>query len=169
MANCCDFYMKIVGESDDAELLVKWFKSDYDLNNNTCESSHHFYNIREFNITGEEVQLNQTELLCEGFCDWSAGECMLDGKDSYYQKYLSVDTFGINLIKATRLLHLMVEVISIEPQANFTEHIIVDNGKLVLNEFKEIFSDEDYAKPATSDKWNDLYLNRVDSLIEFTI
>lgn len=55
MTNCCDFYMKIVGESDDVELLVKWFKSDYDLNNNTCESSHHFYNIREFNVTGEEV------------------------------------------------------------------------------------------------------------------
>lgn len=169
MTKQCDFYMKIKGESDDVELLFKWFNSEYDLWNNICEERYHFYNISSFEVTSNSFEVTSEDLICEGCCIGSAGECLLDGKDSYYQKYLSTDTFGMNLIIATRLLHLVVEVISVEPEANFTEHIIVDNGKLIKNEFAEIFTEDDYASITDSSDWSDFYLNTIETLIEFTI
>lgn len=149
MANDCDFDMAVRGKKKDINKLIEWLEADYDyiVDNNgmpkvMCDSDHHFYRI--FDICSNENDAEDDKAITQiisGYCAWSVAVCMLRNVPfSYYQH--DDDRFenlykDIDLLEASELLNLTIEIYSREPGMCFAEHYLIDKGKMIIKDCED--------------------------------
>ena len=199
MPNLCDFDMLVEGKKKDVDTFTKWLEADYHyfvddsgIPKLECSSDYHFYRV--FDVYYDEINAKDDEVIRQiisGDCAWSVTVCMLRNCGSLYYKRTEDDEFkdirkDIDLIEASWLLNLKIEVYSKEPGMCFAEHYLIDNGKLVIDdctEYQEIClveyktkgqAEEDLNTAITEEEWNKRYENegwvsRCDWDFEFTI
>ena len=197
MANTCEYNMMVKGKKKDVDTLVKWLNAGYDYfiddNGNptlVCDSDHHFYRVlsaQSGEIDGEDEDIIRQTV--HGDCAWSVATSMLKGRELIYST--PDDRFkdirkDVNLIDASWLLDLEIEVYSKEPGMCFAEHYLIDNGKMIIDDctdYQEIClaeyetkeqAEEDLNTTITEEEWNKRYENegwvsRCDWDFEFTI
>ena len=199
MPNICDFDMLVEGKKKDVDTFTKWLEADYHyfvddsgVPKLECSSDYHFYRV--FDVYYDEIDAKDDEVIRQvisGDCAWSVTVCMLRNCGSLYYKRTEDDEFkdirkDIDLIEASWLLNLKIEVYSKEPGMCFAEHYLIDNGKLVIDdctEYQEIClveyetkeqAEEDLNTAITEEEWskrleNEGWVSRCDWDFKFTI
>lgn len=141
MANLCYFNLKVVGNLKNLDKFKKILTAKYNYNKTIPCETNHFFNI--FNVYKIEEENNYD--IYSGECSWSIYNCMLDKSNSsnYTQLKRDYSSFmGVTLDEVSKNLNLKIEVFSEE--TSFMEHIIVDNGNIILNDYIEL--DEKYVE-----------------------
>ena len=141
MANICDFSMKVVGEKAKIEKFVEWLKARYGYWKTPdgqlhvrCSSDRHFYRVDDVSVRIE----SENTAYISGYCAWSVLCSMIDaGPFSYYSK--KDDSFAsirkhIDLIEASKILDLKIEIYSCECGMQFSEHLRIEKGEYIKNE-----------------------------------
>lgn len=169
MANTCEYNMMVKGKKKDVDTLVKWLNAGYDyfIDDNgvptlVCDSDHHFYRVlsaQSGEIDGEDEDVIRQTV--HGDCAWSVATSMLKGRESIY--HMPNDKFedirkDVNLVDASWLLDLEIEVYSKEPGMCFAEHYLINGGKMIIKESTEfiLFCLEDYKTKEEAEKDLDL-------------
>mgnify|MGYP000037169017 CR=1 FL=1 len=135
MANMCYFNLKVIGDLKNLQKFEEILTADYDYDNPIACESEHLFRIYD----PKKIKLGNDYDIYAGECAWSAFSCMLDksSRSNYaclkrnYPEKFKVTTID----EVSKKLNLKIEVFSEE--TDFTEHIIVDNGDIVLNEEKD--------------------------------
>lgn len=199
MPNICDFDMLVEGKKKDIDTFTKWLEADYHyfvddsgVPKLECSSDYHFYRV--FDVYYDEIDAEDDEVIRQvisGDCAWSVTVCMLRNCGSLYYKRSEDDEFkdirkDIDLIEASWLLNLKIEVYSKESGMCFAEHYLIDNGKMIIDdctEYQEIClveyetkeqAEEDLNTTITEEEWDKRYENegwvsRCDWDFKFTI
>ena len=199
MPNICDFDMLVEGKKKDIDTFTKWLEADYHyfvddsgVPKLECSSDYHFYRV--FDVYYDEIDAEDDEVIRQvisGDCAWSVTVCMLRNCGSLYYKRSEDDEFkdirkDIDLIQASWLLNLKIEVYSKESGMCFAEHYLIDNGKMIIDdctEYQEIClveyetkeqAEEDLNTTITEEEWDKRYENegwvsRCDWDFKFTI
>lgn len=157
MPNICNFDMKISGKKKDIERLYKM------LNYDEFEK-YRFYRVIECFYTYEEdlegVDDNEyISTFISGECAWSVGTCMLI-EDAYKYEYLT------SIDKVSKELDLLIEIVSEERGFNFTEHYVIDNGEILVNECNDLITKEELERyKDNKEALQELYDTRSEEII----
>ena len=135
MANICYFNLKVVGGVNSLQQFEKIITAHYDYDKSiACDSEHIF---RVYSTTKIEIGNNYD--IYSGECAWSAFSCMLDkspGSNYCRIKEKFPDKFkGTTIDEISKKLNLKIEVFAEE--SDFMEHILVDNGEIILSDEKD--------------------------------
>lgn len=157
MPNICEFNLKATGRKENIERLYKMLNYDE-------SEKYYLHRIFGCSYTFEEDLLNvkndeEISVFMHGDCAWSLEASMLRndcGDDGYLT---SID-------KASKLLNLKIEIVSEEPGCNFTEHYVVDNGEILIDECFDLITDEEFEKYKDDEEGlSDLYYARSEEII----
>ena len=167
MANDCNFDLLAKGRKEDLEKLKEWLESDYhyfinDKGEPCYEGGeHHFWRI--FDFDGEIYEEDHEKYVLSGYgtCAWSVYCCMIrdNAMGTYYLR--SGDPLDplrqkheIDLLEASRLLNLSVEIFASEPGCGFAEHYLISDGKFDINDQTDYleFYFEDYDSKEEAEK-----------------
>ena len=161
MPNYCTASAVVRGYRDNVDEFMRIMKADY--NYHTMEFSHvpHFYRI--FEVYEEEPEYYGLEKI-QPFtfeCAWSVYSCMFDGPMSYYNSNTTINKAFNNMKKSKQQIHdelisaaqhiihsshvvyescrlgLYIEIISTEPGMGFSEHYLINQGIVCINEENE--------------------------------
>ena len=144
MANCCDFAMSFVGSEESIQKLLERFNlNDVDLLNIPGQDVSSFLNCSEATISTFDNQ----EIVLEGYCAWSVENCFLNPGNLF------------NLNSVSKELLLLITVKSREIGMTFSEHYLLKDGELLLDEctnfeFDDFFDDELNLKPEMERAWD---------------
>lgn len=132
MPNYCDFTMKIVGDIHDIIPIYNACIAEY---HNKPTDPKHFYRVFECIIQ----EVSSTHMICTGYCAWSVATCFLNG--GYHDGTVPN---GVCLEMMTD--NVAVEIYSTEIGMCFSEHIIVKNNQVTLEESTDYYElDKDYS------------------------
>lgn len=134
MPNICNFDMKISGKKKDIERLYKMLNYDE-------SEKYRFYRVIEcFYIYEEDLEdVDDNEYIStfiSGECARSVETCMLIEDADKYEDLTSID-------KVSKELNLLIEIVSEERGFNFTEHYVIDNGEILVNECNDLITKEE--------------------------
>ena len=140
MPNYCDYEIRAIGTKESIEEFVKVFK---DKENGGSE---HFLARTWVNgIDCKDLQ-DKYKATIWGYCAWSVCSCMLDIANGYYRDWKKTEPNITTLEQLSEKHKLTIEVYSEECGCAFSEHYLIRNGIILLNEsfkFTEIcYSDE---------------------------
>lgn len=191
MSNLCFWSMLIKGEQKNVEEFITVLKAEYDYVENKFTGDRHMYCL--FDIDDESdgmCVIDDNDLYTVhvyGSCTKSCNMCMLESENSYYTMHLNDNrSRQTSLIRESKLLNLKIELFSESESDDYQEHIIVDNGEIVVNESDDvdIYYVEDYDTKEdaekdldvefTDEEWDnredrDNYIYRGGFIWEFTI
>lgn len=132
MPNYCDFTMKIIGDIRDIIPIYNACVAEY---SGKSTDPKHFYRVFECNIQ----EISNTHMICTGYCAWSVATCFLNG--GYHDGTMPN---GVCLEMMTD--NITVEIYSTEPGMCFSEHIIVKNNQIMLEECTDYYElDKEYS------------------------
>lgn len=128
--------MKVTGLKKDIEEFIKIISADYDYTNNKFTFDRHFWRVFEAYVLelDEELDGNQpTDCFIDGYCAWSVSTCFFQ---EGYQKTFGKDEINkrTNIETESKRLNLTIEIKSLETGCAFTEHYLIENGKLLIDE-----------------------------------
>ena len=157
MPNICNFDMKISGKKKDIERLYKMLNYDE-------SEKYRFYRVIECFYTYEEdlegVDDNKyISTFISGECAWSVETCMLIEDADKYEDLTSID-------KVSKELDLLIEIVSEERGFNFTEHYVIDNGEILVNECNDLITKEELERyKGNKEALQELYDARSEEII----
>lgn len=157
MPNICNFDMKVSGKKKDIERLYKMLNYDE-------SEKYRFYRVFECFYTYEEDLEDVSDDECvstfiSGECAWSVKNCMLAESSDEYEHLTSID-------KVSKELDLLIEIVSEERGFNFTEHYVIDNGEILINECNELITEEELEKYKNNkEDLQELYDTRSEEII----
>ena len=143
MPNICDFRMKAVGNRESLKMLEKILIEDYDyLDEEYINNKNNIKHLsRVFSAHVEESYFNNNDdgFICVcGECAWSVDTCMLSGDGTYYNMNKNTQSNVTCLEEITKELGLVIEIFSEEYGMEFTEHILVNNGNVLINDVQQM-------------------------------
>ena len=144
MPNLCDYEIRVRGKKEKVEEFIKVIQSDYNVDKNTSEFDRHLYRVFDADVYDKKEENGLTTAYIAGTCAWSVHSCMMEGSYTYYNEYSKLETHGTSLIQESKNLHLEIEVGSEESGCTFSEHFLINNGDMVIeecNDFYEIYWD----------------------------
>lgn len=132
MSNTSDYAMKIIGSKENITKLVNWLCADE-------KEERHFYGIQyNSDINSAEFIPYKDMFTFEvnGRCLVSVARCMLSFPDTNFaHHWIEEEEFNkMDLVSVSKELELIIEVFSHEDCCNTSEHIIIDNGNLIVND-----------------------------------
>ncbi|MDA3053568.1 hypothetical protein [Campylobacter sp. JMF_03 NE3] len=137
MANLADFELKAKGSAESLLALKKVFENGNDENHPFDKSKNFLPRIDDG--VGFTAIENDT-IMISGCCAWSVDNCMLDNKNSYYNKFKDDPDYKevTNVQKLAKELNLEIEIFGNEIGGDFAEYYrINNNGKIISS--KTIF------------------------------
>jgi hypothetical protein len=152
--------MLIKGEQKNVEAFIKILKADYDYTKNTFTADRHMYRLSDID--------DETDGMCSfddnglytvhvyGTCAYSCNKCMTESETSYYTMYINDNRpRQTSLIKESKLLNLKIEVFSESDRDDYQEHMVVENGEYIVNEFADVdvYYVEDYDTKEEAEKY----------------
>lgn len=144
MANYCDFIMRITGNSAQLEQMKEYFNhSNLDQN-----ETKRFFRVYENSIYNE----TDTEFFVEGYCAWSVENCFICS--SPYDDFLDI-------VSCSRELKLAIEIRSLELGCAFTEHYVIKNGTIEIDQsadfdYDYFYDEDDELRPEKETEYNKL-------------
>lgn len=148
MPNYCDYDMRVVGKKENVDEFINVIKADYNYGKEIPATSKHLFRVFEADVLDDYCYTKEDgRYSCDinGYCAWSVYCCMLEGTGTYYNdcKERYPDKFmGTSLLKLSKELDLDIEVFSEEPGVCFSEHYLIKNGELLIEEEKDLEIDE---------------------------
>lgn len=123
MANTCWYTMRIVGDEKNAEKLLRILKGK------ECEKS--MGRVESAQVFNREMRVGERYAIdIYGYCAWSVAVSMMPEEHSDYAKDPKHLT---NLVEQSKLLGLDIEVISKEPEMQFSEWVTIRAGLVERN------------------------------------
>jgi hypothetical protein len=191
MPNLCFWEMLIKGEQKNVEEFIKVLKTKYDYEENKFTGDRGMYSLYDIDDTSDGMcAFDDNDLYMVhvyGSCAWTCDMCMMESENSYFAIHLNDDKpRPTSLIKESKLLNLKIELFSESESDDYQEHIIVDNGEIVVNESADVDvyyvedydtkedAEKDLGVDFTDEEWNeredrDNYIYRGGFIWEFTI
>lgn len=130
MANVCNYSMTIKGELQDIKEFRKIMEDKHP--DKLC-----FIRVLEDSIYDEKHLKTKDNKYIDTFygeCDWSVYTCMLDGENTYYNRYKDNKDANYkitNVLLESKRLNLEIEIYAEEYGCNFEEYFYIKNGELI--------------------------------------
>lgn len=122
LANDCDFHIKIEGDQQSIRTFLSLMHvSDTERTNGTVtQVGESFFQTYDAWI----YRSDETPLWIEGYCAWSVQTCLIDEHPDNY----------INLVIISQDLNLRITIKSREIGLCFSEHYIIENGEIIVDQ-----------------------------------
>lgn len=155
--------MKVTGLKKNIEEFIKIITADYDYTNNKFSFDRHFWRVFEAYVLeiDEELDGNQpTECFIDGYCAWSVSTCFF--QEGYQNTFGKKETNkGTDIETESKRLNLTIEIKSLEIGCAFTEHYLIENGKLLIDkcddfDYSKFYDDEDNLRDELSSEYHEL-------------
>lgn len=119
MANYCSYTMKVTGEKENVETLIKMMKWEGPFKDNGLGRIYDIYECDREEIAGGLVSV-----ILDGGCAWSILSAMRELKPSNSQ----------TIEKASKQLGLVIEAFSEESGCCFQEHVLIVKGEVIIDD-----------------------------------
>lgn len=145
MANHCNYSMRIQGNPDSVENVIKALQSDYHYETMEFDHDKHLFRVFEALIVDDDIdeEDDYRSVIVDGYCAWSVNSCMME--DGYYfdnKKEYGDKSKGTTLVELSKDNNVQIEVYSEEGGACFQEHILIVDGEIVINDCVDYFEIE---------------------------
>lgn len=142
MSNLCEFTLEAYGEKSQLLKLVEWLKADYRYcieggsPRYSGTSDRHFRKVLKFKAKIKR-SLNEYVLNGKGICGFGATECLVTPfmpscyNASYDPFDLLIAEHEIDLVKASTLLGIDIEMKTDDPQKTYSESFFISNGQFM--------------------------------------
>ncbi|WP_157456889.1 hypothetical protein [Carnobacterium maltaromaticum] len=160
MPNYCEYTMKVTGLKKNIEEFIKIITADYDYTNNKFSFDRHFWRVFEACVSDIPLDLDEnqpTDCFIDGYCAWSVSTCFF--QEGYQNTFGKKETNkGTDIETESKLLDLTIEIKSLEMGCAFTEHYLIENGKLLIDEsydfdYSKFFDDDDNFRDELDDEY----------------
>jgi hypothetical protein len=130
------YSMCVKGKKESIEEFIKVMQADYDYGTMEFSYDRHFFRVFEANYEEiEQLDLDEYQVIINGYCAWSVSSCMFK---SYYYRDLKErypnEFRGTTLQSESIRLGLDIEVYSEECGCCFQEHYVILNGAVTVEE-----------------------------------
>lgn len=138
MPNYCSYTMRVAGKKkENVEEFIKVIQADYNYLANKFTAPRHLFRV--FEAESEDIVENNGKFstMIYGNCAWSVYSCMMEGPATYYSDCIheyNENFKGTTLVQESMLLNLDIEVFSKEPGIQFSEHYLIQNGEIIIDD-----------------------------------
>jgi len=163
LANYCDYNMKVTGLKKNTEEFIQIIKAEYDYTANKFSFDRHFWRVFEASVCDLPLELDdnqETDCFIDGYCAWSVSTCFF--KEGYQKTFGKDETNkGTDIETESKRLNLTIEIKSLETGCAFTEHYLIENGKLLIDEsydfdYSKFYDDEGNFRDELDDEYTEL-------------
>lgn len=141
MPNYCSFELKAVGKKENLIKLHEIMNRRYNCTKNDEEHLWRVFEAEEcdnsFEFKNENCDKNEDFIVILGYCAWSVYSCMFDGPGTYQET--DETGKGTTISRISKDLELKIEIFSEEPGMCFSEHYLIDNGDIIIDDTVDFY------------------------------